>query len=89
VLEGAAQTLWRLRPAVFVQVQDAASMSAPAARLREFGYRCWRMETAYFNPGNFNRRDNDIFSGRTAQALLALPEEGDGDVAQGEGVELS
>jgi hypothetical protein len=34
-----------------------------------------------FNPQNFNRRDADIFSGRSAIALLAIPEEIDVDVA--------
>ena len=75
LLAGAVQTLWRLRPLLFIAVADAAMLAALATRAKEFGYRCWRMETAYFNPQNFNRRDSDIFSGRMALALLAIPEE--------------
>ena len=81
VLDGAAETLWRLRPLLFVAVPDQLSMSALAARGREFGYRCWQMQTPLFNPKNFNRRETDIFAGQVAQALLAIPEEIDVDVA--------
>jgi hypothetical protein len=75
VLAGAGATLWRLRPKLFIAVSDATTLGALATQLVSFGYRCWRMETPYFNPGNFYRRDSDIFNGRTALALLALPEE--------------
>jgi hypothetical protein len=47
------------------------------------------METALFNAENFNRREADIFSGRTALALLAIPEEIDVDIALDDCVELS
>ena len=43
--------------------------------MEQFGYQCWRMETPLFDPDNFNRRENDVFEGRSALALLALPEE--------------
>jgi tetratricopeptide (TPR) repeat protein/tRNA A58 N-methylase Trm61 len=89
VIDGAAATLWRLRPELFVAVPDALSLTETAARLREFGYRCWRMETAWFNPSNFNRRDDDVFAGRTALALLAVPEEVEAGMAQSGCVELS
>lgn len=89
VIAGAAATLWRLRPSLFIAVQDHATLTESAARVREFGYRCWRMDVAWFNPENFNRRDDDIFAGRTALALLAIPEESEVDVAQNGCVELS
>jgi hypothetical protein len=75
VLAGAAETLWRLRPVLFIAAPDEATVMALAQRAKEFSYRCWRMETALFNPENFNRRDDDIFAGQTALALLATPEE--------------
>ena len=89
VIDGAAATLWRLRPELFVAVPDAVSLTECVVRLREFGYRCWRIETAWFNPGNFNRRDDDVFAGRTALALLAIPEEVEAGMPQGGCVELS
>jgi hypothetical protein len=39
------------------------------------------METPLFNAQNFNRRDEDIFGGRTELALLAIPEETNVDVS--------
>jgi tetratricopeptide (TPR) repeat protein len=75
ILDGATDTLWRLRPNLFIAAPDEGAVHAIAAPVRDFGYQCWKMETPYFNPGNFNRRDSDIFSGRAALALLAIPEE--------------
>ena len=57
-------------------------------RAKEFGYRCWHFEAPMFNPANFNRRDDDIFSGRSASALLAIPEEAAVDLPLAGCVEL-
>jgi tetratricopeptide (TPR) repeat protein len=89
VLGGASETLWRLRPLLFLAAQDEQSLREVAERAREFGYRCWRMDTALFNPANFNRRETDIFSGRTALALLAIPEEIDVDITLDECIGIS
>ncbi|MEO8484935.1 MAG: tetratricopeptide repeat protein [Betaproteobacteria bacterium] len=77
MLEGAEQTLWRCRPWLLLACDDDASLHHLAQRVREFSYRTWRMETPLFSPDNFNRRDDDVFNGRTALALVALPEEKD------------
>ena len=83
VVKGAEATLWKLRPLVFAAVADDAALTTLADRLRDFGYRRWRMETPLFNPDNFNLRDRDIFSGRSALAILAIPEEIDVDIPLG------
>jgi tetratricopeptide (TPR) repeat protein/precorrin-6B methylase 2 len=88
ILEGAMDTLWRLRPAMFITAGDETMLTALKNRVLEFSYRCWRMESALFNPDNFNRRDTDIFSGRTALTLLAIPEEIDVGIALDGCVEL-
>ncbi len=88
VLQGATDTLWRLRPLVFAAAADESTLSSLAEFAREHGYRCWRMETALYDPENFNRRDDDRFAGRTALALLAVPEEVEMDVALDECTEL-
>jgi hypothetical protein len=80
VFEGAAETLWRLRPNLFVAVPDEEGVSGVVLLARDYGYQCWKMEVPYFNPGNFNCRDADIFAGRTAFALLAIPEEMEVDI---------
>jgi hypothetical protein len=89
VLAGATATLWRLRPSLFIAVEDEGPLTDPAGRLRDFGYRCWRMESSLFSPNNFNRREDDIFSGRRALALVAIPEERGVDMTQEGCVELS
>jgi hypothetical protein len=88
ILAGAADTLWRLRPVLFIAASDEAALSRSVGRARDFGYRCWRMETTLFNPTNFNRREENIFAGAAALALLAIPEEVEIGVALDGCVEL-
>lgn len=75
ILQGGTDTLWRLRPALLMGIAEASELNALVELVKSFGYRCWRMETALFQPGNFNRREDDIFGGRTALALVAIAEE--------------
>ncbi len=75
ILAGAADTLWAHRPGVFVAVADEPGAAHVAGHLRDFGYHCWRVDTPRFRAGNFNRRDDDIFAGTVAHAVLAVPEE--------------
>jgi hypothetical protein len=75
VLRNATATLWRLRPMVFASAGDEPTFVALANYVQEYGYRRWKVVTPLFNAKNFNRRDNDIFAGRSAVALLAIPEE--------------
>jgi hypothetical protein len=79
ILEGGVDSLWRLRPALFISVADGPALLDIAARLATFSYRCWRMETPLFHADNFNRRAENIFGDRSALALLAIPEEVDVD----------
>ncbi len=80
ILEGAAATLWRLRPKLFVVARDSQMLDALAARARDSGYQAFKVETPLFNPDNFNSRTTDVFDGETALALLAIPEETQVDV---------
>jgi len=75
LLSGASETLWRLRPRLFIGVPDERALQSSAALAKDFGYSCWRNETRLFNPDNFNLCDTDIFGGQTALALIAMPEE--------------
>jgi len=75
ILQGGDRTLWRLRPVLFMAVADAPDVTKLAWDVKQFGYRCWRVETPLFNPDNFNLREEDIFDGLSAFALLAIPEE--------------
>jgi hypothetical protein len=75
VIRGAGATLWRLRPSVFAAARDEQHLQQIVESVRDFGYQCWRMDTTYFNPENFNRREADVFAARQALAVLAIPEE--------------
>ena len=75
VLAGGADTVWRLRPLLFTCAADDEMLKQCANRARDFGYRCWRVETPLYNPANFNRNPENIFGDETASALLATPEE--------------
>ncbi|MCC6197775.1 MAG: tetratricopeptide repeat protein [Burkholderiales bacterium] len=75
LVSGAEATLWRLRPKLLLAARDDRSLSELACRVKEFGYRCWRVETAFFNPRNFNRREDDIFDDARWLGMLAIPEE--------------
>jgi tetratricopeptide (TPR) repeat protein len=89
IIEGASDTLWRLRPIVWVAAESGAAAASLARSMGEFGYRGWRMETRRFNTRNFNRRDDDVFNGESAWALLAIPEERDVAIPMDDCVELA
>ena len=80
VLAGAVDTLWRLRPWVFVSMDSEAELGAVAAAMRDHGYQSWRFDVPLFNPDNYNRRSDDIFSGRRTQGVLCIPEEIEMDI---------
>jgi hypothetical protein len=75
ILEGASDTLWRLRPKLFIAIPDGGMLEDLACQVTTYGYRCWVLHAPYFNPGNFYQRDSDIFDGKRALGLLAIPEE--------------
>jgi tetratricopeptide (TPR) repeat protein len=75
VIQGAMKTLARCRPRLFVASAHEETLRHVAAVVREFRLACWKVESPLFNTGNFNRRDVDVFEGRKALALLAVPAE--------------
>ena len=75
ILRGAGDTLWRLRPKLFLSVTDAQSSADVISIARDFGYACWRFDSPLFNAANFNMREDDVFDGSGALAVLAFPEE--------------
>jgi tetratricopeptide (TPR) repeat protein len=75
ILAGAADTLWRLRPFVFIGLDDDADLTALAEHVKSFSYRVWRVRVPYFVPENFKRCEVDLTAGAVQPALLAVPEE--------------
>ncbi|MCC6868344.1 MAG: hypothetical protein IT522_05930, partial [Burkholderiales bacterium] len=74
VLEGARDTLWRLRPAV---VLDAPPAESSLGILNDSGYDLRELRAPLFESANFAHRTDDIFAGRQYSMLFALPEEVD------------
>jgi FkbM family methyltransferase len=89
VLDGASETLWRLRPMLFISAHNAQGLKLAQARAEQFSYHCWRIDTPLFNADNYNVRHDDIFDGRSVSALLAIPEEIEVDIPLDGCVELS
>lgn len=77
LVAGAADTLWRCRPAVGVSSFDARAIEAARDALDTYGYRFWRVASPVYVSGNFNRRASPLFDAPPVYALLALPEEVD------------
>jgi hypothetical protein len=75
VLEGGEATAWRLRPKLVLAAPNVQVLDSLIARAKDLGYRCWVHEAPLYNPQNFNRREGDIFGGRVAITLCAIPEE--------------
>jgi tetratricopeptide (TPR) repeat protein len=75
LIDGARETIWRYRPALFVVVRDVAHAHEVAAACNTVGYRSGLMSTPLFNPLNHARLGDDVFGGRAALSVLALPEE--------------
>jgi tetratricopeptide (TPR) repeat protein/precorrin-6B methylase 2 len=75
LLDGGWKTLARHRPILLLAQDSREAVEAQARRAIGVGYHCWCVETPLFNPGNFNRREDDIFGGRQSFALLAFAEE--------------
>lgn len=74
-LAGAEQTLWAQRPVLFLSVADDNQLARIAEAVRGYGYRCGFRTTPLFNPANFNRREDDVTSGRSIITLVAIAEE--------------
>jgi tetratricopeptide (TPR) repeat protein len=75
VLQGAEETLWRLRPRIAIDVSGIEGPADLVQQANDFGYACWRIETSLYNPANFNRRERALFGDRAAALVIALPEE--------------
>lgn len=75
VLLGAAQTIRRLRPLLYVE-NDRQNKSPSLIRLiRDFGYRLWWHTPTLFNPGNWRGVQDNVFPGIVSINMLCVPEE--------------
>jgi hypothetical protein len=81
VIEGAADTIWRLRPLLALTGVDPRDLAVPVQSMRDFGYRCWRMDRSHFNPNNFYGCKEDVHRGQIATTLFGIAEEKEVDMS--------
>lgn len=75
VLKGAAQTIARLRPCMFVEDDRPNQHGALMALLRDYGYRAWWHCAPIFNPENFRGDATNVFGNVASFNLFCLPQE--------------
>ncbi len=73
VIAGAAQTIARFRPALYVE-NDRRHQSADLIRqIRELGYTCYWHLPPLYHPDNFYRNPTNVFPGIVSIDMLCLP----------------
>jgi FkbM family methyltransferase len=75
VLLGAAATVERTRPHIYLEAQAQPATALALAWLQERNYRCYWHFAGFFAPDNYNRVAENIFGGRGDVNVLALPAE--------------
>jgi FkbM family methyltransferase len=75
VLEGAVDTLDRLRPVLYVENDRRDQAPALIELLQAMDYRLWWHTPPLYNPGNFAGNPEDVFPGIVSINVLALPRE--------------
>ena len=78
IFAGASDTIWRLRPLLFVSGLQREGVESIAAMARNFGYHSFRSDVPWFNPQNFNQRSEEVLGTRSEAVVLSVPEERDG-----------
>lgn len=87
LINGALQTLRRCRPSLVIAADEEDMLRNSASALRDQGYRIYRLESRLFTTPNFFRSSADVFDGRMAVTLVAVPEEKPGIVPPPDSVE--
>lgn len=75
VLEGAAETLHRLRPALYVENDRREKSSELIELLLAMGYRLWWHLPPLFQAGNFAGNPENVFGTVVSRNLLCIPRE--------------
>ena len=75
IIDGAAQALWTMRPAVVAWGADEACEREIARILQEYGYRCWRVATPLTGAGDFARGEGEAIGKTAGRTVVAVAEE--------------
>jgi FkbM family methyltransferase len=75
VVLGAAQTIRRHRPLLYVENNDRQRSGALIACIADLGYRLYWHFSPYFRPGNPNKRAENVFPNTADPNMLCVPVE--------------
>lgn len=75
VLEGARNTIARLRPVLYVENDRAEHSQRLIALIQSLGYRLWWHLPRMFNPDNFRGDRENLFGNIVSVNMLCLPQE--------------
>jgi FkbM family methyltransferase len=75
VLRGAAQTIQRCKPALFVENDRDEKSEALISFIFSLGYRLWWHLTPLYRPDNFKRNPEDVFGNVWSVNMLGFPRE--------------
>ncbi|CAO3380874.1 FkbM family methyltransferase [Azospirillum argentinense] len=74
VIEGAARSIARFRPALYLENDRAEHSAALITLIQGFGYRLWWHIVPLYNPANYAGNTFDAFPSVVSVNLLGLPE---------------
>jgi hypothetical protein len=83
VLAGAAATVRRLRPTLYVENDRVERSRALILAVEDLGYRAWWHFVRLFSPTNFFGNATNVFGGVLSVNLLCFPREWDMTVTNG------
>lgn len=75
VLQGARDTIARLRPALYVENDRSEQSPRVIALIQSLGYRLWWHATLLYNPANYRGDPENIFGNTISLNILCLPPE--------------
>jgi len=75
VLEGARNTIGRLKPVLYVENDRTEHSQRLIALIQSFGYRLWWHLPSMFNPDNFRGDKENLFGNIVSVNMLCLPKD--------------
>jgi FkbM family methyltransferase len=81
VLQGAGDTIGRLRPRLYLENDRREKSAALIAHVTALGYRCYWHLPPLYNPDNFRNHQQDIFGRIVSVNMLCLPDDDPLDVS--------
>ncbi len=75
VLDGAADTIEKQRPILYIEDDRPESVPLLLERLKKFNYQAWQHFPALYNPENMKKKQENVFGVEVSANLLCYPAE--------------